>query len=145
MSENTEQNKSTLVRGMFINSHQFESGKVVLNLSINVAEMCKFLKDNYLKDRNENCWVRAVIRENQSSDSKYSHTTFLDNYYHKDAEEVISKIAKAFIEEIDENIVAKEQAQIAADTKTKAKKSKAKAKKSKAKTTAVESADDLPF
>jgi len=144
MSENTEQNKSTLVRGMFINAHQFESGKVVLNLSINVAEMCKFLKDNYLKDRNDNCWVRAVVRENQSNDSKYSHTTFLDTYYHKNAEEVISKIAEEFIEEIDENIVAKEKAQITADTKTKAKKSKAKAKKSKAKIVAA-AADDLPF
>ena len=110
------ESKSTLVRGIFIREFVSEKGTRILNVAFNVTEIIRFLKDNYNKDKNGNCWTNTKFVPNKNvGDNKLSHTALLDDFYFNDAESALKELADEFLEETDENIAKKERAIIEAD------------------------------
>tara|TARA_R110002051_G_scaffold270280_1_gene330757 strand:- start:13 stop:381 length:369 start_codon:yes stop_codon:yes gene_type:complete len=110
------ESKSTLVRGIFIREFVSPKGTRILNVAFNVAEIIRFLKDNYNKDKNGNCWTNTKFVPNKNvGENKLSHTALLDDFYFNDAESALKELADEFLEETDENIAKKEQAIIEAD------------------------------
>ena len=110
------ESKSTLVRGIFIREFVSEKGTRILNVAFNVTEIIRFLKDNYNKDKNGNCWTNTKFVPNKNvGENKLSHTALLDDFYFNDAESALKELADEFLEETDENIAKKEQAIIEAD------------------------------
>ena len=110
------ESKSTLVRGIFIREFVSEKGTRILNVAFNVTEIIRFLKDNYNKDKNGNCWTNTKFVPNKNvGENKLSHTALLDDFYFNDAESALKELADEFLEETDENIAKKERAIIEAD------------------------------
>ena len=132
--------KNTLAKGMFVREHTFNSGTKILNVSINVADFCSFVKDNMNADSKGNQWVNLKLIPNKNvGDNKLSHTPILNDYT-PNAEQVLDALAKATGLKTP---VSAEERKITepGNTKKKASKKKATAKK----VDAAVNADDLPF
>ena len=114
------ENKNTLAKGMFVREHTFSNGTKVLNVAINVADFCSFVKDNMNEGSNKNV-----------GDNKLSHTPILNDYIKPNAEQALQSLAAQ---------VLTPSAEERAITETPTKKTRKKASK---KVTA--DADDLPF
>ena len=124
--------KNTLAQGMFVREHTFNSGTKVLNVSINVADFCSFVKDNMNEDSNGNQWVNLKLIPNKNvGENKLSHTPILNDYVRKTGEQALDALAAEVI---------KPSAEERAIVETPTKKTRKKASK-KVKATA----DDLPF
>ena len=88
------ENKNTLAQGMFVREHTFNSGTKVLNVSINVAEFCSFVKDNMNEDSNGNQWVNLKLIPNKNiGENKLSHTPILNDYVRKTGEQALQSLA----------------------------------------------------
>ena len=88
------ENKNTLAKGMFVREHTFNSGTKVLNVSINVAEFCSFVKDNMNEDSNGNQWVNLKLIPNKNvGENKLSHTPILNDYVRKTGEQALQSLA----------------------------------------------------
>ena len=121
--------KNTLAKGMFVREHTFNSGTKILNLSINVADFCSFVKDNMNADSKGNQWVNLKLIPNKNvGDNKLSHTPILNDYT-PNAEQVLDALAKA----------------TGLKTPVSAKKKASKKKATAKKVDAAVNADDLPF
>ena len=124
------ENKNTLAKGMFVREHTFNSGTKVLNVSINVADFCSFVKDNMNEDSNGNQWVNLKLIPNKNvGENKLSHTPILNDYVRKAGEQALDALAAQVI-----TPSAEERAIVETPTKKTRKKASKKA----------ESAD-LPF
>ena len=124
--------KNTLAQGMFVREHTFNSGTKVLNVSINIADFCSFVKDNMNEDSNGNQWVNLKLIPNKNvGENKLSHTPILNDYVRKTGEQALDALAAEVI---------KPSAEERAIVETPTKKTRKKASK-KVKATA----DDLPF
>ena len=124
------ENKNTLAKGMFVREHTFNSGTKVLNVSINVADFCSFVKDNMNEDSNGNQWVNLKLIPNKNvGENKLSHTPILNDYVRKTGEQALDALAAEVI-----TPSAEERAIVETPTKKTRKKASKKA----------ESAD-LPF
>ena len=87
--------KNTLAKGMFVREHTFNSGTKILNVSINVADFCSFVKDNMNADSKGNQWVNLKLIPNKNvGDNKLSHTPILNDYT-PNAERALENLAKA--------------------------------------------------
>ena len=127
------ENKNTLARGMFVREHTFNSGTKVLNVSINVADFCSFVKDNMNEDSNGNQWVNLKLIPNKNvGDNKLSHTPILNDYVRKTGEQALQSLAAE---------VLTPSAEERAITETPTKKTKRKAVKKAIK----KAVDNLPF
>ena len=125
------ENKNTLAKGMFVREHTFNSGTKVLNVSINVADFCSFVKDNMNEDSNGNQWVNLKLIPNKNvGENKLSHTPILNDYIRKTGEQVLELLASKVAVSAEERKIVE----------TPKKKTRKKASK-KVKT----NADDLPF
>ena len=92
------ENKNTLAKGMFVREHTFNSGTKVLNVSINVAEFCSFVKDNMNEDSNGNQWVNLKLIPNKNiGENKLSHTPILNDYVRKTGEQALQSLAAEVI------------------------------------------------
>ena len=90
--------KNTLAKGMFVREHTFSSGTKVLNVSINVADFCSFVKDNMNEDSNGSQWVNLKIIPNKTvGDNKLSHTPILNDYVRKAGEQALEALATEVI------------------------------------------------
>ena len=127
------QNKNTLAKGMFVREHTFNSGTKVLNVSINVADFCSFVKDNMNEDSNGNQWVNLKLIPNKNvGENKLSHTPILNDYVRKTGEQALQSLAAEVITP---------SAEERAITETPTKKTKGKAVKKAIK----KAVDNLPF
>ena len=125
------ENKNTLAKGMFVREHTFNSGTKVLNVSINIADFCSFVKDNMNEDSNGNQWVNLKLIPNKNvGENKLSHTPILNDYIRKTGEQVLELLASKVAVSAEERKIVE----------TPKKKTRKKASK-KVKT----NADDLPF
>tara|TARA_Y100000310_G_C19982132_1_gene490284 strand:- start:78 stop:443 length:366 start_codon:yes stop_codon:yes gene_type:complete len=113
----SEKSQNTLVRGMFIREYISKKGTSIFNVAINTVNLTRFIKDNYNKDRNGNLWTNIKIVPNkETTENGLTHTPLLDNYYFRDEETEIKKLASEVLEEeVDDKIVEKEQATIEAE------------------------------
>jgi len=92
------ENKNTLAKGMFVREHTFNSGTKVLNVSINVADFCSFVKDNMNEDSNGNQWVNLKLIPNKNvGENKLSHTPILNDYVRKTGEQALESLAAEVI------------------------------------------------
>ena len=92
------ENKNTLAKGMFVREHTFNSGTKVLNVSINVADFCSFVKDNMNEDSNGNQWVNLKLIPNKNvGENKLSHTPILNDYVRKTGEQALDALAAQVI------------------------------------------------
>ena len=92
------ENKNTLAKGMFVREHTFNSGTKVLNVSINVADFCSFVKDNMNEDSNGNQWVNLKLIPNKNiGENKLSHTPILNDYVRKTGEQALDALAAEVI------------------------------------------------
>jgi phage tail sheath gpL-like len=134
------ENKNTLAKGMFVREHTFNSGTKVLNVSINVADFCSFVKDNMNEDSNGNQWVNLKLIPNKNvGENKLSHTPILNDYVRKTGEQALEELAK-------ESGVVTPSAAEREITETPTKKSKVKTvKKAIKKAIKAVKGDDLPF
>ena len=88
------ENKNTLAKGMFVREHTFNSGTKILNVSINVADFCSFVKDNMNEDSNGNQWVNLKLIPNKNvGENKLSHTPILNDYIRKTGEQALDALA----------------------------------------------------
>ena len=127
------ENKNTLAKGMFVREHTFNSGTKVLNVSINVADFCSFVKDNMNEDSNGNQWVNLKLIPNKNvGENKLSHTPILNDYVRKTGEQALQSLAAEVITP---------SAEERAITETPTKKTKGKAVKKAIK----KAVDNLPF
>ena len=127
------ENKNTLAKGMFVREHTFNSGTKVLNVSINVADFCSFVKDNMNEDSNGNQWVNLKLIPNKNvGENKLSHTPILNDYVRKTGEQALESLAAQVITP---------SAEERAITETPTKKTKRKAVKKAIK----KAVDNLPF
>ena len=127
------ENKNTLAKGMFVREHTFNSGTKVLNVSINVADFCSFVKDNMNEDSNGNQWVNLKLIPNKNvGENKLSHTPILNDYVRKTGEQALQSLAAE---------VLTPSAEERAITETPTKKTKGKAVKKAIK----KAVDNLPF
>ena len=125
--------KNTLAQGMFVREHTFNSGTKVLNVSINVADFCSFVKDNMNEDSNGNQWVNLKLIPNKNvGENKLSHTPILNDYVRKTGEQALDALAAEVI-----TPSAEERAIVETPTK----KTKVKAVKKAIK----KAVDNLPF
>ena len=127
------ENKNTLAKGMFVREHTFNSGTKVLNVSINVADFCSFVKDNMNEDSNGSQWVNLKLIPNKNiGENKLSHTPILNDYVRKTGEQALDALAAEVITpSADEREI----------TETPTKKTKGKAVKKAIK----KAVDNLPF
>ena len=126
------ENKNTLAKGMFVREHTFSNGTKVLNVAINVADFCSFVKDNMNEGSNDSQWINLKLIPNKNvGDNKLSHTPILNDYIKPNAEQALQSLAAQ---------VLTPSAEERAITETPTKKTRKKASK---KVTA--DADDLPF
>ena len=127
------ENKNTLAKGMFVREHTFNSGTKVLNVSINVADFCSFVKDNMNEDSNGSQWVNLKLIPNKNvGENKLSHTPILNDYVRKTGEQALQSLAAEVITP---------SAEERAITETPTKKTKVKAVKKAIK----KAVDNLPF
>ena len=127
------ENKNTLAKGMFVREHTFNSGTKVLNVSINVADFCSFVKDNMNEDSNGNQWVNLKLIPNKNiGENKLSHTPILNDYVRKTGEQALQSLAAEVI-----TPSAEERAITETPTKTPKRKAVKKAIK--------KAVDNLPF
>jgi hypothetical protein len=127
------ENKNTLAKGMFVREHTFNSGTKVLNVSINVADFCSFVKDNMNEDSNGNQWVNLKLIPNKNvGENKLSHTPILNDYVRKTGEQALDALAAQ---------VVTPSAEERAIVETPIKKTKRKAVKKAIK----KAVDNLPF
>ena len=127
------ENKNTLAKGMFVREHTFNSGTKVLNVSINIADFCSFVKDNMNEDSNGNQWVNLKLIPNKNvGENKLSHTPILNDYIRKTGEQALDALAAK---------VLTPSAEERAITETPTKKTKVKAVKKAIK----KAVDNLPF
>ena len=125
--------KNTLAKGMFVREHTFNSGTKVLNVSINVADFCSFVKDNMNEDSNGNQWVNLKLIPNKNIwENKLSHTPILNDYIRKTGEQALQSLAaEVFTPNAEERAIT--------ETPTKTPKRKAVKKAIK------KAVDNLPF
>ena len=127
------ENKNTLAKGMFVREHTFNSGTKVLNVSINVADFCSFVRDNMNEDSNGSQWVNLKLIPNKNiGENKLSHTPILNDYVRKTGEQALESLAAQVITP---------SAEERAITETPTKKTKRKAVKKAIK----KAVDNLPF
>ena len=128
------QNKNTLAKGMFVREHTFNSGTKVLNVSINVADFCSFVKDNMNEDSNGNQWVNLKLIPNKNiGENKLSHTPILNDYVKQNAEKALEELAS--------EVLVTPSAEERAITEAPVQKTKRKAVKKAIK----KAVDNLPF
>ena len=128
------ENKNTLAKGMFVREHTFNSGTKVLNVSINIADFCSFVKDNMNEDSNGNQWVNLKLIPNKNvGENKLSHTPILNDYVKQNAEKALEELAS--------EVLVTPSAEERAITEAPAKKTKGKAVKKAIK----KAVDNLPF
>ena len=97
------ENKNTLAKGMFVREHTFNSGTKILNVSINVADFCSFVKDNMNTDSNGNQWVNLKLIPNKNvGDNKLSHTPILNDYTPKNADKALDALAQVLKPSVEE-------------------------------------------
>ena len=88
------QKQNTLAKGMFVREHTFNSGTKIMNVSINVADFCTFVKDNMNEDSKGNKWVNIKLIPNKNvGDNKLSHTPILNEYTPKSADKALEALA----------------------------------------------------
>lgn len=88
------QKQNTLAKGMFVREHTFNSGTKIMNVSINVADFCTFVKDNMNEDSKGNQWVNLKLIPNKNvGDNKLSHTPILNEYTPKSADKALKALA----------------------------------------------------
>jgi len=127
------ENKNTLAKGMFVREHTFNSGTKVLNVSINVADFCSFVKDNMNEDSNGNQWVNLKLIPNKNvGENKLSHTPILNDYVRKTGEQALDALAAQVI-----TPSAEERAIVETPTK--------KTKRKAVKKAIKKAVDNLPF
>ena len=127
------ENKNTLAKGMFVREHTFNSGTKVLNVSINVADFCSFVKDNMNEDSNGNQWVNLKLIPNKNvGENKLSHTPILNDYVRKTGEQALDALAAQVI-----TPSAEERAIVETPTK--------KTKRKVVKKAIKKAVDNLPF
>ena len=132
--------KNTLAKGMFVREHTFNSGTKILNVSINVADFCSFVKDNMNADSKGNQWVNLKLIPNKNvGDNKLSHTPILNDYT-PNAKQALDALAKETGLKIP---VSAEERKITEPGNTKKKDSKKKATAKEV--DAAVNADNLPF
>jgi hypothetical protein len=86
--------QNTLAKGMFVREHTFNSGTKVLNVSINVADFCSFIKDNMNEDSNGSQWVNLKLIPNKNvGENKLTHTPILNDYIRQNAEQALQSLA----------------------------------------------------
>ena len=125
--------KNTLAKGMFVREHTFNSGTKVLNVSINVADFCSFVKDNMNEDSNGNQWVNLKLIPNKNvGENKLSHTPILNDYVRKTGEQALDALAAQVI-----TPSAEERAIVETPTK--------KTKRKAVKKAIKKAVDNLPF
>ena len=130
--------QNTLAKGMFVREHTFNSGTKVLNVSINVADFCSFVKDNMNEDSNGNQWVNLKLIPNKNvGENKLSHTPILNDYVRQNAEQALEDLAS--------EVLVTPSAEERAITEAPASKVKTVKKAIKKAIKAVKGDDDLPF
>tara|TARA_R100000808_G_C2133231_1_gene142007 strand:- start:1103 stop:1438 length:336 start_codon:yes stop_codon:yes gene_type:complete len=86
--------KNTLAKGMFVREHTFNSGTKIMNVSINVADFCAFIKENMNEDSKGNQWVNLKLIPNKNvGENKLSHTPILNEYTPKSADKALEALA----------------------------------------------------
>ena len=124
------ENKNTLAKGMFVREHTFSNGTKVLNVAINVADFCSFVKDNMNEDGQ---WINLKLIPNKNvGENKLSHTPILNDYVRKTGEQALESLAAQVITP---------SAEERAITETPTKKTKRKVVKKAIK----KAVDNLPF
>ena len=86
----TTKAQSTLVPNMFINDHTFKTGTTVINIGIKLPDFIDFLQNNKRVDKNGSSWVN--IKFIPSSKENRSHVPVLDEYWHKDVQNLADDI-----------------------------------------------------
>ena len=124
------ENKNTLAKGMFVREHTFSNGTKVLNVAINVADFCSFVKDNMNEGSNDSQWVNLKLIPNKNvGENKLTHTPILNDYIKPNAEQALQSLAAEVL-----TPSAEEREITEAPTKKTRKKASKKVK-----------SDDLPF
>tara|TARA_Y100001938_G_scaffold129497_1_gene184464 strand:- start:3003 stop:3308 length:306 start_codon:yes stop_codon:yes gene_type:complete len=90
--------KNTLVNGMFVKEHTFESGTKVVNIGIKPEDFLKFMRANFVEDSKGGKWVNIKLIPNKNT-TKYTHTPILNTYTPKAADKAIENLATEVIEE----------------------------------------------
>ena len=138
--------KNTLAKGMFVREHTFNSGTKVLNVSINVADFCSFVKDNMNEDSSGNQWVNLKLIPNKNvGENKLSHTPILNDYARRTGEQALEDLAKATGLNTPVSAVERKITETGNTTAKTGNKKAGKKKASAKKVDAAVNADDLPF
>lgn len=90
--------KNTLVNGMFVKEHTFESGTKVVNIGIKARDFFEFMKNNVVEDKQGGKWLNIKLIPNKNT-TNYTHTPILNTYTPKAADKAIENLAKEVIEE----------------------------------------------
>ena len=86
----TTKAQSTLVPNMFITSHTYKTGTTVLNIGIKLPDFIAFLRNNKRVSKDGSSWVN--IKFIPSSKENRSHVPVLDEYWHKDAQNLADDV-----------------------------------------------------
>ena len=86
----TTKAQSTLVPNMFITDHTYKTGTTVLNIGIKLPDFIDFLRNNKRVSKDGNSWVN--IKFIPSSKENRSHVPVLDEYWHKDAQNLADDV-----------------------------------------------------
>ena len=119
---------------MFVREHTFNSGTMVINLSINVVEFCSSATGNMNEDAKGNKWINLKLIPNKNiGENKLSHTPILNDYVKQNAEKALEELAS--------EVLVTPSAEERAITEAPVQKTKRKAGKKAIK----KAVDNLPF
>jgi len=92
--------ENTLVNGMFVKEHTFESGTKVINIGIKARDFFQFMKDNVVEDKQGGKWLNIKLIPNKViKENKISHTPLLNPFAPKTANKAIETLATEVIED----------------------------------------------
>ena len=90
--------ENTLVNGMFVREHTFNSGTTIYKVQINCADFIQMMENNAKGDRKGNKWINLNLIPNKNT-TKYSHTSVVDTWEPKTADKAIETLATEVIED----------------------------------------------
>ena len=86
--------ENTLVNGMFVKEHTFESGTKIVNIGIKARDFFQFMKDNVVEDKQGGKWLNIKLIPNKViKENKISHTPILNPFTPKPADVAAKNLA----------------------------------------------------
>lgn len=101
-AKTTTNNKGTLVPNMFIKEHTYKTGTTVTNVSIKLPDFVNFCRENMRKTEKGDYFINFKFIPNKNvGENKLSHTPILDEYWHKDVNNLANDVFESSQEDME--------------------------------------------